>query len=83
MNDLDYFGVEFRRRPIPSELTYATAVSAELSEWQPGCEYSDLGAVTSTEATIDSSDTEWTRVRLSEPLAPAAQWQIRVTVWSE
>jgi len=34
VNDLEYFGVESRRRPIPSDLTYVTAVSAELSEWQ-------------------------------------------------
>jgi len=83
VDDLEYFGVEFRRRPTPSELTYATAASAELSEWQPGCEYSDLGAVTSTEVASDASDTEWTRVRLSEPLAPGLQWHIRVTVRPE
>jgi hypothetical protein len=83
VDDLQFFGVEFRRRPIPSDLTYATAVSVDSSDWQPGCEYSDVGAITSTEAASDASDPAWIRVRLIEPIAPAAQRQIRVTVWPE
>ena len=83
VDDLQFFGVEFRRRPIPSDLTYATAVSIDSSDWQPGCEYSDLGAVTSTEVASDASGTEWTRVRLNEPIDAATQGQIKVSVRRE
>ena len=79
----EYLGVEFRRRPAPSELVYATAVSGNLSDWQSGCEYSDLDAVLATEVVVDASDAEWTWVRLEEPLGAGVRRMIVVTVGRE
>ncbi len=39
VGNAEYLGVEFRRRAVPSELTYATAISADFGAWQPGCQY--------------------------------------------
>jgi hypothetical protein len=83
VDGLGYFGVQFRRRPAPSELTYLTGVSENLLTWEPGCEYSDAGAIPHTPATSDASDATWTRVRLNAPPGTATQRQIRVTVRRE
>jgi hypothetical protein len=79
----DHFAIEFRRRASPSELRYVTAVTDDFAHWEPGCEYSDSGALILTESVSDASDEEWTRMRFNEPASAVSGRLVGVSVQRE
>ncbi len=76
----DYLAVEFRRPPAPTGLIYTTRVTGSFEEWWPGSEYADFVAPTTTAHTSDTSDDNWTRVRLNEPISSQPHRFIAVEV---